>query len=81
MNYSVIVRPIADAKVAESGSTSKLVFENLSEAIKCYNKHVEVVRTNMWLLSELWMFASVEITVVDEAKKRAIESIQIYSFN
>ena len=80
MNYSVIVRPIADAKVAASGSTSKLVFDSLSEATKCYNKHVADIRLNMWLLSELWMFASIEITLIDEAKQRAIESIQIYSF-
>mgnify|MGYP003318925044 CR=1 FL=1 len=80
MNYSVIVRPIADAKVAQSGSTSNLVFDSLSEATKCYNKHVADVRLNMWLLSELWMFASIEITLIDETKQRAIESIQIYSF-
>ena len=81
MNYSVIVRPIADAKVAASGSTSKIRFEKLDEAIECYNKHVADIRSHMWLLSELWMFASIEVSLFDESKNRPIECILVYSFN
>ena len=81
MSFSVIIRPIADAKVAASGSTSKLCFNTLKEAADCYNKHVNDVRANMWLLSELWMFSSIEILMRDDSKERSIESITIYSFN
>ena len=81
MSFSVIVKPIADAKVAASGSTSKLRFEELTEAVKCYNKHLADIRANMWLFSELWMFASIEVSLYDDSKKRPIECTVVYSFN